>query len=69
MQIINNFFHTKLSFFSLNNVKKIKILSTNPLLVLGFIIFFSVIFFSISSLVNKKNKDNENNLVEITKTR
>ena len=69
MQIINNFFHTKLSFFSLNNVKKIKILSTNPLLVLGFIIFFSVIFFSISSLLNKKNKDNENNLVEITKTR
>jgi len=69
MQIINNFFHTKFSFFSLNKVKKIKILGTNPLIVLGFIIFFSVIFFFISSLVNKKNKDNENNLVEITKTR
>ena len=69
MQIINNFFHTKFSFFSLNKVKKIKILDTNPLIVLGFIIFFSVIFFFISSLVNKKNTDNENNLVEITKTR
>ena len=69
MQIINNFFHAKFSFFSLNKVKKIKILDTNPLIVLGFIIFFSVIFFFISSLVNKKNKDNENNLVEITKTR
>ena len=69
MQIINNFFHTKFSFFSLNKVKKIKILGTNPLIVLGFIIFFSVIFFFISSLVNKKNTDNENNLVEITKTR
>ena len=68
MQIFNNFYSKKLSFLSLNEVNKLKILSFNPLIFLSFLIFFSIVFFTTSSLINKKNKDNKNNLVEITKT-
>jgi len=68
MQIFNNFYSKKFSFLSLNEVKKPKILIFKPLIFLNFLIFFSIVFFTTSSLINKKNKDNKNNLIEITKT-
>ena len=68
MQIFNNFYSKKFSFLSLNEVKKPKILIFKPLIFLNFLIFFSIVFFTTSSLINKKNRDNKNNLIEITKT-
>ena len=48
--------------------KKIEILNINPLILSIFVIFFSILFFTISSLINKKNEENIKNLSEVTKT-
>jgi len=40
----------------------------SPFFFISFFIFFSIIFFITSNLIDKKNKENENNFKEITKT-
>ena len=64
-QILNDLYKKKLTaFYSLKgNFKQFNI---NPIILLAFIAFFSVSFFTISNIVNYKNKENENNLKEIT---
>ncbi len=48
--------------------KTFKIQKFNPLIVISFLVVFSIIFFVSSNLLNKKNENNEKNFKEITKT-
>jgi murein DD-endopeptidase MepM/ murein hydrolase activator NlpD len=66
IQIINNFFKKKLVFLSSIRSSKSKIAYLNPLSFLSFIVLFSIIFFSISNLIERKKYENENNLTEVT---
>jgi len=49
-------------------VTKLKIFNFNPLIFLSFIVFFSIFFFIISNLINKKNIETKNNLTEIAES-
>ena len=68
IQKFNTFFKKKYDFLSLIDLKALRIQKFNPLFVLSFTIIFSGLFFISSNLVNKKNKENENNFKEITQT-
>jgi hypothetical protein len=59
---IFNFFKKKMNFQPFIKTKKIEILNINPLILSIFVIFFSILFFTISSLINKKNEENIKNL-------
>ena len=68
VQIINNFYKKKLDFIVGIKAKKLKILTSHPIAMLSFIAIFSVLFFSVSILINKKNQENKNNFTEVTKS-
>ena len=68
IQIINNFYKKKLNFLTSMQVTKLKIFNFNPLIFLSFIVFFSIFFFIISNLINKKNIETKNNLTEIAES-
>ena len=68
IQIINNFYKNKFNFLPSLRASKLKILNFNLLIILSFIIFFSILFFSVSNLINKKNKENKNNLTEVSRS-
>ena len=57
-----------LNFLSLLDAKAIQIQGFNPLILISFLIIFSTLFFVASSLIQKKNDENVNNLKEITQT-
>ena len=57
-----------LNFLSLIDAKAIQIQGFNPLILVSFLIIFSTLFFVASSLIQKKNDENVNNLKEITQT-
>ena len=54
-----------LNFLSYIKLDKLRNSILRPVIFLSFIIFFSIIFFSVEKFINKKNKKNENNLVEV----
>ena len=58
----------KYNFFSLINARSLKIQKFNPLFIVSFVIFFSVLFFISSALIDKNNKKYEENFNEITNT-
>ena len=68
IQKISIFMKKKLNFLSLINAKAIQIQGFNPLILVSFLIIFSTLFFVASSLIQKKNDENVNNLKEITQT-
>jgi murein DD-endopeptidase MepM/ murein hydrolase activator NlpD len=49
-------------------VDGLKIRSFNPLIVLSFVIFVYLLFFTLSSVINKKNEESKNNLTKITES-
>ena len=65
-QIINNFYKKKLSNLPFIGLSKLRISNLNPLILLSFIVFFSILFFTISNLISQKNTDSKNNLAEVT---
>jgi len=67
-QIINNFYKKKFNFLSSIGLKKLKIFNLNPILFLTFVIFFSILFFTISNVINKKDKETKNNLTEVVES-
>ena len=67
-QIFNNFNKKKLSFLTSLKASKFKILNFNPIIFLSFIVFFSILFFTISNLLNKKNVETKNNLTDVTES-
>ena len=68
IQKINNFVKKKYNFFSIIGQKTLHVKNFNPILLISFVIIFSGFFFISSNLINKKNKENINNLKEITET-
>ena len=68
IQIINNFYKKKFIFFNSLRSNKLRILNFNPAIFLSFIIFFSILFFTVSNLIKKKNIENKNNLTEVTES-
>ena len=68
IQILSNFLKKKLHILSLIKVNKFRILNINPTIFLSFIVFFSILFFTISNLISEKNKKNEHNLKLISKS-
>ena len=68
IQILNNFYKQKLNNWSFSRLNKFKIINLNPIVFFCFIVFFSIIFLTISNLIIKKNKENQNNLKTISKS-
>ena len=68
IQKINLFLRKRMNFFSLLDAKVLKVQKINPLLIISFIVVFSIIFFITSNFISKKNVNNEKNFEEITKT-
>ncbi len=58
----------KINFLSLLDIKALRIRKFNSFILISFLVFFSLIFFITSNLIDKKNKENESNFKEITKT-
>jgi len=66
IQFINSFYKKNITFLSAIKINKLRILSFNPFIVLSFIVFFSILFFVTSNLINSKNKNNRSNLEQVT---
>ena len=62
IQILNNFFKKKLNIWPFLKLDKFKIISSNPIILISFIVLFSIIFLIISNVIKQKNKDNKDNL-------
>ena len=65
---IGNFLRKKYNFLLVLDLKTLQIQKYNPIVLVSFLIFFSIIFFVSSNLIDKKNRENANNLKEITET-
>ncbi len=68
IQKISNSLKKKYNFFSLIDAKSLKIQKFNPFFLISFVVFFSILFFISSALIDKNNKKNEENFNEITNT-
>ena len=67
-QILSNFVKKNLRILSLIKINKFRILNIGPVIFLSFIVFFSILFFTIFNLISEKNKKNEHNLKLISKS-
>ena len=47
---------------------KVRSFNFNPIVFFSFIVFFSILFFTITNLINQKNKQNKNNLKEVVES-
>ena len=68
IQIFNNFYKNKLNIGFFIKTSKVKVLNLNPVIIFSFIVIFSIIFFTVSSIVIKKNRENNENLRIISKS-
>jgi murein DD-endopeptidase MepM/ murein hydrolase activator NlpD len=68
IQIFNKYLQKKLNFLTFARIGKIEIFNFNPVILLSFIVFFSILFFTFSSLISKKDKENKNNLAEVARS-
>ena len=68
IQKISNFLKKKYSYFTLLETRTLKIQKFNPLILISFLLIFTVLFFITSNIINKKNSNNTKNLEEISKT-
>ena len=68
IQKISIFIKKKSSFSLILNTNLMRIQKFNPLIFVSILIFFSIIFFISSHLINKKNQEKNNNFREIVET-
>ena len=68
IQKINIYLKKKVNFLSIIDGKTLRIQKFSTLFFISFLIIFSCLFFISSNLISKKNKESENNFIEITKT-
>ena len=66
IQKIRNFVKKRYNLFSTISLKSIQIKNSNPITLISIIFIFSGLFFVSSNLIDKKNKENSDNLKEIT---
>ena len=65
---IRDFYKKKFSFLRYISTIKLKTFNFNPVIFISFIVFFSVLFFTVSNIINKKNEDARSNLAEVAKS-
>ena len=58
IQKISNFLKKKYSYFTLLETRTLKIQKFNPLILISFLLIFTVLFFITSNIINKKNVNN-----------
>ena len=63
---INSLIKKKFNSLSPLNIKILQIQKSNSLILVSFLIVFSLIFFMSTNLIDKKNQSNANNLKEIS---
>ena len=68
IQKISLFIKKKINIVSLLDTKIFRIRKFNPIVLISFLVIFSLIFFITSNLISKKNKENASNFKEITQT-
>ena len=68
IQKISLFIKRKINIVSLLDTKIFRIRKFNPIILISFLVIFSLIFFISSNVINKKNKENASNFKEITQT-
>tara|TARA_B100000575_G_scaffold294631_1_gene312405 strand:+ start:202 stop:1548 length:1347 start_codon:yes stop_codon:yes gene_type:complete len=68
IEIFSNFFKSKLNLLGLKKLNKTRSIGFNPILLVSFLTIISVFFFIFSNVNYKKNKQNETNFKEITKS-
>ena len=68
IQKISLFIKKKINILSLLDTKIFRIRKFNPIILISFLVIFSLIFFITSNVINKKNKENASNFKEITRT-
>ena len=68
IQKLRYFIKKKFYILSLLDTKIFRIKRFHPFILISFLIIFSLIFFITSNLIDKKNKENESNFEDITKT-
>ena len=66
IQFISNYYKKKINFIHSLSLNKLKINNFNPIIFLSFIVFFSILFFTILNLINIKENENKKNLSEVT---
>ena len=66
IQKIRNLVKKRYNLFSTISLKSIQIKNSNPITLISIIFIFSGLFFVSSNLIDKKNKENSDNLKEIT---
>ena len=68
IQKISIFIRKKFNFSLLLETKILRVQKFNPLIIVAFLIFFTILFFISSSIITKNNDKNRDNFEEITKT-
>ena len=57
----------KINFLSLLNANFFQIHKLNPFFLISFIVIFSILFFTSTSIIKKKNENNKENFKQITR--
>ena len=68
VQLISKFIKKQLNFSLVETANRLKFPNFNPIIFISLIVFLSILFFTVSSLIKTKNQDNKEGLSEITKT-
>ncbi len=68
IQFIENLFKKKVGSFQFLRINKTKLTDFYPIIFFAIIVSISIIYFSISNLVSKKNLEHKNNFKEITRS-
>ncbi len=68
IHIFSDFLKKQFSFKPLSKLNKIKIININPIILISFVVFTSIAFFSISNFVAKKNIEEQQNINAVTKS-
>jgi murein DD-endopeptidase MepM/ murein hydrolase activator NlpD len=68
IQLLTNYYKKKINFLPSIRGHKLSFSNFSPFFFLSFVIVGSIIFFTISNLVGKKNEEIKNNLTEITES-
>ena len=68
IEILKSLFKNKQVFSYTSRLNKTKIIGINPFILIVFIFFLTLTFFTISNVVSNKNVQNKNNVEDITRT-
>ena len=68
IEILRNLFKNKQVFSYTSKLNKTKIIGINPFILIVFLFFLTLAFFTISNVVSNKNVQNKINVEDITKT-